>query len=85
MIGKKTNKFDNTNQTVKEFNEIFDKTKLIGYNDNEIVEIKENITSTIRKVTINNVEIIHDFERRLASENDFIIDFCNDFSKLYDE
>jgi hypothetical protein len=71
-LGDKLAKFDTTTQTVLDFNYIFD-VPLKGYKHTDIVEICE-ITRNVytRELLINNIAIEHCFERRTASENDYI-------------
>jgi hypothetical protein len=71
-LGDKLAKFDTTDQTVLDFNYIFD-TPLKGYKHTDSVEIL-GITknTTTREILINNIAIEHCFERRTTSENDYI-------------
>lgn len=72
-IGDKLATFDNLLEpTVSAFNLLFD-VPLTGYKPTDLVVIG-NITANVmtRELLINNIAIEHCFERRSASENDYI-------------
>lgn len=65
MFGTKVNEFDNSDGTIKSFNEIFPNTPLEGEGDVEILDIVDSniFTSTVfnRDIEINGVVVQHDF------------------------
>lgn len=87
-LGDKLAQFDNTDQTVIDFNYIFD-VPLKGYSPTDLVVIGDITKNTYtREILINNIAIEHCFERRTTSENDYeiapsIIDDDNDPDWLF--
>ena len=72
-LGDKLAKFDNSDQTVLDFNYIFD-VPLKGYKLTDSVLIGGITKNTFtREILINNIAIEHCFERRTTSENDYEI------------
>lgn len=62
QLGRKILKFDVMEEnTVKNFNTLFNFHQLIGYNDNLLVTILEPVTSYIREIQIGDEVIRHDF------------------------
>ncbi len=73
-IGDRLANFDDlAEQTVKTFNETFREVPLRNFDNNDTVVIG-NITANAvtRELLINNIAIEHCFERRTASEEDYI-------------
>ena len=66
-LGQRINTFDNSDGTLKTFNEIFYLSPISGFVDNASVEIGDPVTSMTRVVIVNGIEIMHDF-RPLNSE-----------------
>lgn len=71
-IGDRINEFENKlTQNVRSFNMIFTEVPIKGFKDTDEVKVCEITKSTcIRKLQVAEFDLEHDFQRKLASENE---------------
>jgi hypothetical protein len=77
-VGLKINQFENTNQTVSDFNQIFDNSKLNGYDNDEIVEIGEiHSSDVLRHITVGDktliVNLVNNTQRNVHLHNPIVV------------
>lgn len=73
-LGQRINTFDNSDGSLRTFNELFYLSPIHGFVDDADVEIGEPVTSMSRLITVNGIQFVHDF-RPLNSE--VVIDDIN--------